>query len=184
MNLLQKIRAGIPGIALRTTFIVGFPGETEEYFESLLEFIRETKFERLGVFTYSQEDSTRADKMAGQIPDKIKSARCDRAMAAQHRVASEISGSFVGRRIKVLMEKEASAKEIRNARINSWEHGLIREGGSEGPLLKGTFLVARSEADAPDIDGRVYVRGELPIGEFARVKVIGHTDYDLIAEPA
>ena len=61
---------------------------------------------------------------------------------------------------------------------------LIREGGSEGPLLKGTFLVARSEADAPDIDGRVYVRGELPIGEFARVKVIGHTDYDLIAEPA
>lgn len=183
-ELLKKIRAGIPGIALRTTFIVGFPGETEEYFASLLQFIRDAKFERLGVFTYSQEESTRAGKMAGQISEKIKRARRDHAMAAQHKVASEISGLFVGRRIKVLVEKEASAKEIKNARINSWEHGLIREGGSEGPRLKGTFLIARSEADAPDIDGRVYVHGELPIGEFAWLKVIDHTDYDLIAEPA
>src|SRR5207302_5839711 len=80
-DLLRRIRAGIPGIALRTTFIVGFPGETEEYFESLLEFIREARFERLGVFTYSQEESTRAGKMGGQIPEKTKRVRRDRAMA-------------------------------------------------------------------------------------------------------
>src|SRR5207248_2063730 len=71
VDLIRRIRAGIPGIALRTTFIVGFPGETEACFETLLDFIRETKFERLGVFTYSQEESTRAGAMAGQISDKI-----------------------------------------------------------------------------------------------------------------
>jgi ribosomal protein S12 methylthiotransferase len=70
VDLIKKIRAGIPGIALRTTFIVGFPGETEASFETLLDFIRETKFERLGVFTYSQEDGTRAGAMAGQIPTR------------------------------------------------------------------------------------------------------------------
>ena len=74
VDLIRRIRAGVPGIALRTTFIVGFPGETEAYFADLLRFIRETRFERLGVFTYSQEEGTRAGKMAGQIPDKIKSA--------------------------------------------------------------------------------------------------------------
>src|SRR3954465_11793843 len=85
-DLIARIRAGIPGIALRTTFIVGFPGETEACFETLLQFIRETKFERLGVFTYSQEEGTRAGKMEGQLPDKIKRRRREAAMAAQHEV--------------------------------------------------------------------------------------------------
>ena len=183
-DLLRRIRVGIPGIALRTTFIVGFPGETEEYFESLLDFIREIRFERLGIFTYSQEESTRAGKMAGQIPDKTKRARRDRAMAVQHEIAGEISSAFVGRCTKVLVEREASAKEINNARINSWEHGLVRGGNSRQPQLKGRYLLSRSEAEAPDIDGRVYVRGELPVGEFARVRIVDHTDYDLLAEPA
>src|SRR2546422_201518 len=80
VDLLQRIRAGVPGIALRTTFIVGFPGETEEYFRALLDFIRETKFERLGVFAYSREEGTRAGSMAGQIPDRIKQARRRLAM--------------------------------------------------------------------------------------------------------
>lgn len=182
-DLLKKIRAGIPGIALRTTFIVGFPGETEAYFESLLNFIRETKFERLGVFAYSQEEGTRAGQMAGQLPDKMKQQRRQRAMAAQHEIAVQISESFVGRELKVLIEGEASAKELKSARISSWEHGLIRGADEHTGQLKGRYLVARGEADAPDIDGRVYVRGNLSIGEFARVKVIGHTDYDLIAEP-
>ena len=84
VDLIRRIRAGVPGIALRTTFIVGFPGETEAYFEDLLEFIREARFERLGVFTYSQEEDTRAGKMAGQLSDKIKRKRRDLAMAAQH----------------------------------------------------------------------------------------------------
>jgi ribosomal protein S12 methylthiotransferase len=183
VDLLKRIRAGIPGIALRTTFIVGFPGETEAYFESLLDFIRETKFERLGVFAYSQEEGTRAGQMAGQLSDKMKQQRRQRAMAAQHEIAVEVSESFVGREIKVLVEGEASAKELKSARISSWEHGLIRSADEHTGALKGRYLVARGEADAPDIDGRVYVRGKLPFGEFARAKVVGHTDYDLIAEP-
>jgi len=183
VELIKRIRAGIPGIALRTTFIVGFPGETEEYFESLLEFIRQTRFERLGVFTYSQEAATRAGQMAGQIPDKVKQARRDLAMAAQHEVAVGVSESFVGRTIRVLVEKEAQATELKRAKISSWEHGLVRGKERHETHLKGRYLAARSEADAPDIDGRVYVRGRLPLGEFARVTVVGHTDYDLIAEP-
>jgi len=183
VDLIKRIRAGIPGIALRTTFIVGFPGETDEYFQSLLTFIRETGFERLGVFTYSREEGTRAGNMAGQIPEKIKEKRRQLAMAAQQEVAVRVAESFVGRTLKVLVEKEASAQEIRSARISSWEHGLIRGEEHHASNLKGRFLVARGEADAPDIDGRVYVRGKLSLGEFALVKIIGHTDYDLLAEP-
>jgi ribosomal protein S12 methylthiotransferase len=183
VDLLQRIRAGVPGIALRTTFIVGFPGETEEYFESLLEFIRATRFERLGVFAYSQEEGTRAGKMAGQIPDSVKRQRRNRAMATQHEIAVGVSESFVGRQLHVLVEKEATARELRSARISSWEHGLIRSADTHTDSLKGRYLVGRGEADAPDIDGRVYVRGHLPIGDFAQVKIVGHTDYDLIAEP-
>ena len=168
VDLLRRIRAGIPGIALRTTFIVGFPGETEACFEALLDFIREAKFERLGVFTYSQEEGTRAGKMAGQIPDKIKRQRRDLAMAAQHEVAVQVAESFVGRTLKVLVENEASAKELKSARISSWEHGLIRGPGPHLARLKGRFLVARGEADAPDIDGRVYVRGQLPWADLPR----------------
>jgi ribosomal protein S12 methylthiotransferase len=192
VDLIQRIRAGIPGIALRTTFIVGFPGETKEYFETLLDFIREAKFERLGVFTYSQEEQTRAGKMAGQIPVKEKKRRRDLAMAAQHEVAINVAESFVGRTIKVLVEAEASAKELKKARISSWEHGLIRSQDNAAAKLRGNYLVARGEADAPDIDGRVYVReskletrnSKLQIGDFAQVRVIAHTDYDLIAEVA
>jgi ribosomal protein S12 methylthiotransferase len=99
-------------------------------------------------------------------------------------VAREVSGSCVGRELKVLVEKEASAGELRGAKVSSWEHGLIRGRDKSAGQLTGRYLVARGEADAPDIDGRVYVRGDLPPGEFARVKIIGHTDYDLMAEPA
>jgi ribosomal protein S12 methylthiotransferase len=183
IDLIRRIRAGIRGIALRTTFIVGFPGESEAHFAALLEFIGEAKFERLGVFAYSQEEDTRAGKMAGQIPDRLKRKRRDLAMAAQHEVAIEVAGSFVGRTIKVLVEQTASPTELKRARVSSWEHGLIRGPEQHAARLTGQFLVARGEADAPDIDGRIYVRGDLPLGEFAQVKVIGHTDYDLIAEP-
>src|SRR5882724_9078938 len=169
VDLVRRIRAGIPGIALRTTFIVGFPGETDEYFQTLLDFIRDTKFERLGVFTYSQEEGTRAGKMAGQIPEKVKQKRRAQAMAAQHEVAAAVAKSFLGRTIKVLIEKKASAKELRGARIDSWEHGLIRGEDQHTAQLKGNYLVGRGEADAPDIDGRVYVRGNPAPQEFANV---------------
>jgi ribosomal protein S12 methylthiotransferase len=185
VDLIGRIRAGLPGITLRTTFIVGFPGETQAYFQTLLEFIREARFERLGVFAYSKEEGTRAGNMADQIPDRIKQQRCEIAMAEQLQVARTICASFVGRTIKVLVENEASAEELKNARCVSWEHGLIRHSRTPSAELQTqSVVVARGEADAPDIDGRVYARGDLPVGEFAPVKVIGHTDYDLIAEPA
>jgi ribosomal protein S12 methylthiotransferase len=183
VDLLRRLRAGIPGVAIRTTFIVGFPGETEACFEALREFIRETKFERLGVFTYSREEGTRAGAMAGQIPDRVKRERRSRAMAEQRRVAREVSSAFVGRTLKVLVEGVATAKQLQQAELRSWEHGLVRGRDQHANRLHGRYLVARGEADAPDIDGRVYVRGALPVGRFARVRVIGHTDYDLVAEP-
>jgi ribosomal protein S12 methylthiotransferase len=186
VDLIQRIRVGIPGIAIRTTFIVGFPGETDASFNTLLDFIRETKFERLGVFAYSKEDGTRAGAMVGQLTDKVKQKRRELAMAAQHKVAIAVSESFVGREIKVLIEGEANAKQLQSANVSSWEHGLIRETDRHTSQMKGHYFVARGEADAPDIDGRVYIRaakGALPVGQFTKVKVIGHTDYDLIAEP-
>ena len=130
VDLIRKIRAGVPGIALRTTFIVGFPGETGVGFQTLLDFIRETKFERLGVFAYSKEDGTLAGKMAGQLPDQIKKHRRELAMAAQHKIARRVSESFVGREIKVLVEGRANEKQLQQASVSSWEHGLVRGTGN------------------------------------------------------
>jgi len=184
VGLIRRIRAGIPGIALRTTFIVGFPGETETCFQELLAFIRQTKFERLGVFTYSQEEGTVAGKMADQIPDQVKQRRRDLAMGAQHEVAVQVAESFMGRTLQVLVEGKADAKQLQAANVRSWEHGLLRKRETKNSKFKTqNYFVARGEADAPDIDGRVHMRGKLPIGEFAQVRVVGHTDYDLIAEP-
>ncbi len=149
-DLIKRIRAGIPGIAVRTTFIVGFPGETEADVDELCEFIRETKFERLGVFRYSQEEGTRAAKMEEQLPKKLKEARWHRVMKLQQEIAAQVSSSFVSRTLKVLVEEPG---------------------------------VARGEADAPDIDGRVYLPITVPVGEFAQVKITGFEDYDLLALP-
>jgi ribosomal protein S12 methylthiotransferase len=149
-DLIKRIRAGIPGIAVRTTFIVGFPGETDADVDELCEFISDTKFERLGVFRYSQEEGTRGAKMDGQILPKVKEARWHRTMALQKVIAGEVSKSYVGKTLRVLVEEPG---------------------------------VARGEADAPDIDGRVYVPRELPVGEFAEVKITGYQDYDLLALP-
>jgi ribosomal protein S12 methylthiotransferase len=185
-DLIVRLRAGIPGIALRTTFIVGFPGETRAHFETLKEFIRTTRFERLGVFTYSKEDGTVAGRMAGQVPQRTRSARRDAAMKTQHAIARELSAAMVGRQVRVLVEGQATATQLEKARVSSWEHGLIRaspEATDAPQLSKGRrYSVARTEVDAPDIDGRVFVRGALKVGEFAQVRIVGHTDYDLIAE--
>ncbi|NDC73726.1 30S ribosomal protein S12 methylthiotransferase RimO [bacterium] len=149
-NLIGHIRAGIPGIAVRTTFIVGFPGETEDDVEELCRFIQETKFERLGVFRYSQEEGTKAAKMEEQLATKLKDARYRRTMSLQREIAAEVSERFVGKTLRVLVEEPG---------------------------------VARGEADAPDIDGRVYVPRNLPVGEFANVLITGARDYDLLALP-
>jgi ribosomal protein S12 methylthiotransferase len=150
-DLVRRIRAGIPGIALRTTFIVGFPGETESDVDELCDFIREARFERMGVFRYSQEDGTRAAKMAGRVTAKDKERRWHRLMALQRDIAAQVSAGRVGESIRVLVD----------------EPGL-----------------ARGEADAPDIDGRVYVPRDLPVGAFSWVRINGHHEYDLLALPA
>jgi ribosomal protein S12 methylthiotransferase len=149
-DLIRRIRACIPGIALRTTFIVGFPGETEADIDELCDFVRETRFERLGVFRYSREEGTKAAGMPAQIPKKEKDRRWHRVMALQHEIAAQVSRRQIGRTIRVLVEEPG---------------------------------VARGEADAPDIDGRIYVRPDLAVGEFADVKITGCHDYDLLALP-
>ncbi|GAB4171102.1 MAG: 30S ribosomal protein S12 methylthiotransferase RimO [Terrimicrobiaceae bacterium] len=109
-ELIGRLRAEIPGLAIRTTFIVGFPGETEEHFESLLEFIRETRFERLGVFKYSQEEGSRAAKMPGQVSERTKTSRFRRAMAEQQRIAAEMAASARGKTLRVLADTPGVAR--------------------------------------------------------------------------
>src|SRR5881398_974405 len=109
-NLIYKLRSGIPGVTLRTTFIVGFPGETEEEFASLLDYIRRTRFERLGIFKYSQEEGSRAAKMPGQIPIKIKNTRYRIAMSIQQEIAHEIAAAKIGTELKLLVDQPLVAR--------------------------------------------------------------------------
>lgn len=114
-DLITRMREGIPGLGLRTTFITGFPGETEEHFESLLEFIERVRFERLGVFKYSQEEGSRAAKMPGQIPAAVKNRRHRRAMQMQQRIAAELAEAQKGRRLRVLVEQPQVARSEHDA---------------------------------------------------------------------
>jgi ribosomal protein S12 methylthiotransferase len=109
-NLVDKLRSGIPGVALRTTFIVGFPGETEEEFETLLNFIRNARFERLGIFKYSQEEGSRAAKMPNQIPLKVKNARYRMAMSVQQQIGHEIAREKIGSELKLLVDQPHIAR--------------------------------------------------------------------------
>lgn len=109
-DLIEAIREGIPGVTLRTTFIVGFPGEKEEHFASLLEFIERVRFQRLGIFTYSREEGSRAAKMANQVPAATKAKRYRQAMALQQRIAYEHAGTMIGKEIKALVEQPLIAR--------------------------------------------------------------------------
>jgi len=147
-DLVCKLRAGIPGVTLRTTFIVGFPGETDAEFEILLDFIRRSRFERLGIFKYSQEEGSRAASMRGQVPAKIKNSRYRAAMAMQQSIAYDLAREKIGNELKLLVDQPH---------------------------------VARSEADAPDVDARVVLSERAPVGEFIRRTVKGSRGYDLLA---
>src|SRR5437016_6490285 len=109
-NLIHRLRAGIPGVTLRTTFIVGFPGETEAEFAGLLDFIRRSRFERLGIFKYSQEEGSRAAKMPGQVPAKIKNSRYRAAMAIQQKIAHEMAREKIGGEMKLLIDQPLFAR--------------------------------------------------------------------------
>jgi ribosomal protein S12 methylthiotransferase len=155
-ELLGKLRSAIPGLALRTTFIVGFPGETDEEFEELADFIRTAKFERLGVFPYSLEPDTPAAKLDGHLPEEVKQRRRDRLMEIQQPNAFAWSESQVGKQLQVIVD-------------------------GPDPEIPGHVL-ARSQADAPDIDCLVRVKGRgLRAGDLVRVKVTGADGYDLLA---
>jgi ribosomal protein S12 methylthiotransferase len=109
-DLIHRLRAGIPGVTLRTTFIVGFPGETDAEFETLVDFIRRTRFERLGIFKYSQEQGSRAAKMAGQIPAKMKNARYREAMSVQQQIAHDVARQKIGNELKLLVDQPHIAR--------------------------------------------------------------------------
>jgi ribosomal protein S12 methylthiotransferase len=154
--LIGKLRRRIPGLALRTTFIVGFPGETEAEFEELTEFVRGTAFERVGVFPYSYEPDTPATRLDGHLPDEIKEERRGRLMQAQQELAFRWSQRQVGKEIEILID--GPDPEVPN-------HAL-----------------GRGHADAPDIDGVVRVKGKsLRPGDLVRGKVTGADGYDLAA---
>jgi ribosomal protein S12 methylthiotransferase len=147
-DLLRRMRTGIPGLGIRTTFIVGFPGETEEDFQELLEFIREFRFERAGVFQYSKEEGTRANKMDGHLHHATRKSRWSRAMAELQKIAGETNQAQVGKAVRVLVEQPG---------------------------------VARTQWDAPEIDGSVMVDEAIPVGDFADITIGDWRGYDLVA---
>jgi ribosomal protein S12 methylthiotransferase len=153
--LLDRLRARIPRLALRTTLIAGFPGETEEQFGRMLEFVERRKFERLGAFAYSYEPTTPSGKMDSHLPDEVRRERRDRLLAAQQKVAFAWSKAQVGRRMDVILDSPVPGES----------HAFI----------------GRTYADAPEVDGAAYVSGVgLAAGEIVSCEIIAAKGYDLI----
>jgi len=154
VSLIAYIRKEIPDAALRTSFIVGLPGETEKRFQELLAFIKEIKFERLGLFRYSREENTPAYKFDGQISEKEKERRFNEVMLLQQGISKEINENFKGQTLKVLLEEKEE-----------------------------DYYIARTQYDAPEVDGVVYVKGrDLNIGDFYDVRIRDTYEYDLVGE--
>jgi ribosomal protein S12 methylthiotransferase len=157
--VVERIRALIPDVAIRSTFIVGFPGETEEHVEHLVNFIEKHKFDRLGVFTYSRQTEVASGNMPGQIPERIKKQRRKRVMSVQHAISAERNACMIGREITVMVEGFDESKRL---------------------------YFGRSQWDAPQIDNQVYIKPDdqagIVIGDFAKVRVISAKPYDLMAE--
>lgn len=147
---IEKLRSVLPDLALRTTFIVGYPNETDEEFEILLDFVEQVEFDRVGTFQFSFEPGTASEPLGDPIPPEIKQERYDRLMSLQQGISLKRNQSFIGRTLDVLVE-----------------------GQSEGISL------ARSYRDAPEIDGFVFVESDLPLGEFVQVRITGAMPYDL-----
>jgi ribosomal protein S12 methylthiotransferase len=157
-DLVGWMRSRVPNLILRTTFIVGFPGETEAEFEYLLESVKRLRFDRVGVFTYSDEEGTAAFDMPARVPRREKERRKQRIMAAARAVTLENNRRLVGSELEVLVEGRP-------------------EPGSE-------YFAARSYRDAPEVDGLVLVRADrLAVGEMARVRIERALAYDLLARP-
>ncbi|WP_426446975.1 30S ribosomal protein S12 methylthiotransferase RimO [Paenibacillus sp. S-38] len=155
-ELIKKIRERIPGVSLRTSLIVGFPGETEEDFENLKSFIQDVQFDRLGVFTYSKEEDTPASRLPDQVPDEVKEYRSNVLMEIQREISNSRGSGRIGQVIDVLIEKYDGRNDV---------------------------YVGRSQFDAPEIDGEVFVGGsELTIGSIAKVKITHSFEFDFSGE--
>lgn len=154
-DLISRLRSTVPGVVLRTTLIVGFPGETEEDFQELLDFVREARFERLGAFTYSEEEGTwGAQNLADDVPQEVKQARLDTLMRVQSEISLEYNRSRIGKEVKVLAD--------------SFTDGI---------------LVCRSQGESPEVDGEIIVPGtEDMVGKFLNVKITEADYYDLRGE--
>ncbi len=161
LDVIQALRKAVPDIALRTTLITGFPGETEEDFQEMLEFIQEVRFDRLGVFAYSQEEDTPAARMPDQIPEEEKERRKDILMELQQRISSEKSQEMVGESLEVIIEGQIPGEE--------------EEEGTK-------VYSARTYRDAPDIDGFLFLSSsqEYLSGDFVQAQVVGAYEYDLM----
>ncbi len=154
-RLLQVMREKVPGIAIRTTLIVGYPGETEEDFEILKQWVEQTHFDRLGCFAYSHEENTHAYQLEDDVPPEVRQQRADEIMAVQLKISAEFNRKKVGQVFKVLIDR-----------------------------VEGDYFVGRTEFDSPDVDNEVLVKADyLRIGEFVKVKITGSSDYDLYGEP-
>ena len=157
VEIIGKLREAIPDIAIRTTLITGFPGETKEQQEELMDFVDQMEFDRLGVFTYSPEEDTPAARMPDQIPEEVKEDRQAEIMELQQEIAFEQAEDMVGKEVLVMIE---------------------------GKVADENAYVGRTYKDAPNVDGLIFVNTEeeLMSGDFARVKVTGAAEYDLIGE--
>ena len=157
VEIIEKLRKEIPDISLRTTLITGFPGETQEQHEELKDFVDEMEFDRLGVFTYSPEEDTPAATMTEQIPEEVKEDRQAELMELQQEIAFDLAEDMVGREVLVMIE---------------------------GKVADENAYVGRTYKDAPNVDGLIFINTdeELMSGDFARVRVTGALEYDLIGE--
>ena len=155
-ELINKIRTKIPGVAIRTAFIVGYPGETDEQFEHLYEFVKKMRFDKMGVFEYSREKNTASYSMSDQVPAKIKHERYKKLMALQQEISYEINQSYIGKTLPCIVESFT-------------DEGIV---------------ILRSEHDAPEIDGLVYVKSDKPVvpGDIENVKIEKADEYDLFGK--
>jgi ribosomal protein S12 methylthiotransferase len=147
---VEKMRAAMPDLALRTTFIVGYPGETQEEFQALLDFVAEMRFDRVGTFTFSFEPGPASEPLGDPVPTEVKEARRERLMELQQAISLERNQAFVGRTLEVLIEGKGNG-----------------------------LSMGRSYRDAPEIDGLVIVEGDVPVGEMVPVRITGALAYDL-----
>jgi len=155
ISLIDKLRKEIPELAIRTTLVVGFPGEKEEHFEELVEFIKKTKFERLGVFTYSREKDTPAFSLPNQVPESVKLERYNHLMKIQQDISLDVNKSFLGKKLNILIDEKVDNKP-------------------------GWFL-GRTQYDAPEVDGQVWIKAnKLKTGQFAQVRITDTLEYDLV----